>query len=319
MKFKPLLILLIFILGSCLPNTQKPTLDSTLTETPTIMDLTPTVMESINRDSEKLKVTDTVEPLSESPEPSPQLSNTPDVRLLPEKWQEWPIIPEPTSRVFEIYQTGVEMGNDPHHFSKIGDCHSVKAAFMGLFDKEGWYKLEDDTADLQATIEWFSGSFDRDGQGVKGGYNAAAVLSPLWADPAACLPGETPVQCEVRVHQPTFAIISLEVWWDGRTPERYEAYMREILDYLIEHGVVPILATKADNVEGDHSLNYTTAKLAYEYNLPLWNFWLAAQGLPNHGMDMQRNDGFHISYEAWTTRSYTALMTLDRLWRSVNE
>lgn len=249
----------------------------------------------------------------------PLITATPDLRLPPEEWQKWPIVPEPTNRVYEIYQQGLALGNNPNHFSKIGDCHSVKAAFMGLFDKPGWYKLKEDTAHLQPAIDWFAGSYDRDGLGVKGGYNAAAVLSPLWADPAVCLPGENPVQCEVRVHQPTFAFISLEVWWDGRSPEHYEAYMREILDYLISQGVVPILATKADNVEGDHSLNYTTAKLAYEYDLPLWNFWLAVQDLPNHGLDAERDDGFHISYEAWTTRSYSALMTLDHLWQSVNE
>jgi hypothetical protein len=36
-------------------------------------------------------------------------------------------------------------------------------------------------------------------------------------------------------------------------------------------------------------------------------------------MDPARNDGFHISYQAWTVRSFTALETLDYLWRQVNE
>ena len=221
---------------------------------------------------------------------------TEDTRPLPEDWKEWPVVPEITSRVYEIYALGQELGNDPHSFSKIGDCHSVREAFMGLFDKPGWYKLRDGREHLQDSIDWFSGSFDRNGYSVKGGYNAAAVLSPIWADPQTCLPGENPVECEVRVHKPVFAFISLEVWWQGRTAEQYETYMRTIIDYLLEHGVVPILATKADNVEGDYSLNLTSAKLAYDYNLPLWNFWKAAQELPNHGMDPVRNDGFHISY-----------------------
>ena len=244
---------------------------------------------------------------------------TEDTRLLPEDWKEWPVVPEITSRVYEIYALGQELGNDPHSFSKIGDCQNVREAFMGLFDKPGWYKLRDGREHLQESIDWFSGSFNRDGYSVKGGFNAAAVLSPLWADPQACLPGENPVECEVRVHKPVFAFISLEYWWQGRTAEQYETYMRTIIEYLLEHGVVPILATKADNVEGDYSLNLTSARLAYDYNLPLWNFWRAAQELPNHGMDPVRNDGFHISYQAWTVRSFTALETLDSLWRQVNE
>jgi hypothetical protein len=58
--------------------------------------------------------------------------------------------------------------------------------------------------------------------------------------------------------------------------------------------------------------------LAYEYDLPLWNFWRAAQDLPNQGLDLYREDGFHISYEAWTERSFTALRTLDVMWRRVD-
>ena len=62
-----------------------------------------------------------------------------------------------------------------------------------------------------------------------------------------------------------------------------------MIEYVIAHGAIPILSTKADNVEGDHSLNLTTARLAYEYDIPLWNFWLAVQPLPAHGMDTVRN------------------------------
>ena len=243
---------------------------------------------------------------------------TPDTRLTPDKWQEWPVVPEPTNRVAEIYAIGQLLGNDPHHFSKIGDCQNVRAAFMGLFDKPGWYKLREGREHLQPTIDWFAGSFDRDGMSVKGGYNAAAVLSPMWADPQVCQPGENPVECELRTYKPSFAIVSLEYWWQGRTTEKYEEYMRKIIDTLIEHGVVPILATKADNIEGDHALNLMTAQLAYEYDIPLWNFWRSAQSLPNKGMDAERNDGFHISVRGWEDRSFTALETLDKMWVYVN-
>ncbi|MDO9084951.1 MAG: hypothetical protein Q7U53_01985 [Anaerolineaceae bacterium] len=254
---------------------------------------------------------------TESPTPEP--TATPDLRLPPEEWKKWPIVPEPSARVKEIYQRGIELGKDPQHFSKIGDCHNVRAAFLGFFDKPGWYVLRGQNAHLQPAIDWFAGSFDRDGYAVQGGYNAAAVISPIWANQEICESGENPVQCELRIHNPSFAFVSLELWWKGRTTERYEIYMRQILDTLIEQGVVPILATKADNVEGDNSLNYTTARLAYEYDLPLWNFWLAAQSLPHKGMDIERNDGFHISTLAWTERSFTALRTLEHLWQSVQE
>ncbi len=261
------------------------------------------------------------EPTEEAVTPTPNLPTpTPivETRLPPERWQEWPVIPELTGREKAIYQQGLAMGNDPHSFSKVGDCQAIKSVLMGIYDQPGRYILSASDAHLQETIDYFAGSFNRDGQGVRGGFNAAAVLSPIWADPEVCQPGENPIECENRIHNPSFVIISLEVWWEGRTVERYEEYMRTIIDYFLANGVVPILSTKADNVEGDHRINLATARLAYEYHLPLWNFWLAVQSMPNHGIDPNR-DGFHISYDAWTVRSYTALEALDAVWRGVRD
>jgi hypothetical protein len=114
-------------------------------------------------------------------------------------------------------------------------------------------------------------------------------------------------------------MISMETGFVGRTAEVYEKYMRQIIEYAIAQGALPILATKADNFEGDHSINLVTARLALEYDLPLWNFWRAVQPLPNHGMDATRNDNFHISVEAWNVRSFTGLQALDSIWRAVRE
>jgi hypothetical protein len=250
---------------------------------------------------------------SYQPTPTPII----ETRLPPERWMEWPVVPELTGREIAIYQLGQELGNDPTNFSKVGDCQAIKDVLMGIYDKPDRYFLTENDAYLQETVDQFAGSFDRDGQGVRGGFNAAAVISPIWADPEACNPGETPIECEYRIHKPSFVIISLEVWWEGRTVERYEEYMRQIIDFYISNGVVPILSTKADNVEGDHRINLATARLAYEYHIPLWNFWRAVQSLPNHGIDPNR-DGFHISYEAWTVRSYSALQALDAVWRGVS-
>ncbi|MCK7481752.1 MAG: hypothetical protein M0C28_34705 [Candidatus Moduliflexus flocculans] len=38
---------------------------------------------------------------------------------------------------------------------------------------------------------------------VKGGFNAAAVISPLRADPAVCNPNESPLDCELRLWRPS--------------------------------------------------------------------------------------------------------------------
>lgn len=254
---------------------------------------------------------------------APTLASNPtavtNTHLPPERWQEWPVIPTATGRAIEIYKAGLAMGNNPRAFSKIGDCQNIKAAFLGFFDLPDRYNLGLDYQYLQETIDNFAGYFNTDGQAVRGGFNAATVLSPMWANPAICKPGENPLECELRVTKPIIVFISFEVWWEGRTPETYEKYMRQVIETVIAHGSVPILATKADDVEGDQSINLTTAHLAYEYDLPLWNFWLAVQLLPNHGMDAVRNDGFHISTLGWNERSFTGLQALDSVWHGVRD
>ncbi len=252
--------------------------------------------------------------------PAPTATGAPlptTVRLPPEKWQEWPVVPQATARSRQIYQQGLALGNDPHAFSKIGDCQSVTASFFGIYDQPGAYELPNGYASLQDTIDWFKGSFGRESQAVRGGFNVASVLSSMWADPKACQAGEDPLECEFRLHKPSIVLISMETGFEGRTAAVYEKYMRRILDFVIAHGAAPILATKADNFESDQSINLTTARLAAEYDLPLWNFWRAVQSLPDHGMDMVRNDKFHISVEAWNVRSFTGLEALDAVWRGV--
>ena len=242
---------------------------------------------------------------------------TSEPRLPPEQWQQWPIVPNATTRSRLIYQQGQALGSDPHSFSKIGDCQSVTAAFFGIYDKPGAYELPNGYDQLKQTIAWFSGSYGRDSQAVRGGFNVASVLSSLWADPKACRSGETPLDCEFRLHKPSIVLISMETGFEGRTAAVYEKYMRRIIESAIARGASPILATKADNFEGDQSINLTTARLAAEYDLPLWNFWRAVQPLPDQGMDITRPDKFHISVDAWNVRSFTGLQALDSVWRGV--
>lgn len=250
---------------------------------------------------------------------NPAFTSTPDLRLPPERWQEWSIVPEISARAREIYQNGLAMGNDPHAFSKIGDCQNIPESFLGIYDLPGRYSFTPEFQFLDETVKYYSGSFNRLGESVRGGFNASSVLLPLWANTEVCQPGENSVECENRIHNPSIVIISLEVWFSGRTPDVYENYMRKIIEYNIAQGTLPILSTKADNVEGDHSINYTIAKLAYEYDLPLWNYWRAVQPLPNHGLDPADPTGFHLNVDGWNTRSFTALQVLEAVRRTMHE
>jgi hypothetical protein len=247
-----------------------------------------------------------------------EAESTEGTRLLPEDWQEWPVVPEVTMTAREIYRQGVAMGNNPHAFSKVADCQNLKEYFLKKFDYLKLYQFDYKIDDYLDTIENFQGFFDRDGFSTKFGFTAASPLTQFEADPQFCLPEETPLECELRISRPTFVLVSMEFPFSNRSAGLYERYIRQIIEYIISQGAVPILATKADNTEGDHSINLKIAELAYEYDLPLWNWWAAAQLLPDKGMDVYRGD-FHISQLAWEERSKTFLMVLDHLWKGLKD
>ena len=255
-------------------------------------------------------------------------SLTPDMRLPPVRWQEWPIVPGMVSaRTIKIFQLGQELGNNPQAFSKIGDCESTPTWFLGSFDgKPSDYSLGTYTG-LQSVINAFHGSYGRTSLAAGRGFTSANVLTSLWADRKTCGANETPLACEIRVNRPAFALIMLGTN-DVYHQDTFETNMRKILDFLVEKGVVPVLATKADNLEGDHAINAMIARLAYEYDIPLWNFWLAVQPLPDHGL---QPDGSHLTWAgpyfddparmqaAWPWRNLTALQVLDVVWQNVTD
>lgn len=300
---------------------------ATITPVPVVLAATQGVEASLTMPASltvPIRATETPQTATATITLTPTLTTVPSVvslalptRLAAKNWKQWPVVPEITNRGREIYQKGLQLGNNPHAFSKVGDCQGIKEVLLGVYDQPVLYNLSPENAFLKETIDWFGGSFNRNGFAVMGGYNARAVLQPGVADPAFCQAGESPIACENRLQRPSIVIISLEFYYDGRTTANYSNYLRQMIEFFSAHGVMPILATKADNMEGDESLNQATAALALEYDLPLWNFWRAVQTLPNHGMDATRPDGFHISVDAWRTRSMTALQALDTVWRGV--
>lgn len=258
----------------------------------------------------------TLEPTQTStPAPTP----TEDNRPTPDQWRLWPVIPALSPAMVEVYLHGLEMGNNPHRFSKAGDCQNVPGMYLDIFDTPGSYFLRSSESYLQETIDHFAGSYVRDSIAVKGGFTFPALFSPLRADPTQCGPGETPLECEIRIWDPTFLIISMELPFTGRTPESYEAYLVQVVEYALSRGIVPILTTKVDNIEGDFSINQAIARVAYEYDVPMMNYWLSVQGLPNRGIDAEDTlfPGFHTTVAARSVRDYDTLRTLDGFLRTV--
>ena len=264
---------------------------------------------------------------TETPAPTDTLvpSPTPDTRLSPEDWQNWPVVPTVSSEMKVLFQHGLALGNNPAAFSKIGDGEVSTVWFLTQYDHGASNYLLGSHMELLPVIEHFSGSFGRVGPAAGRGYNTTIILGPVLAGTKDCNPGETHLDCELRVYHPSFAIISMgtnQVW----QPEVFEPGLKQIIERLLKAEVVPIMSTKADNLEGNNRINTIIARLAYEYNLPLWNFWRVVQPLPAHGLQA---DHEHLTYSfsdfsnpinfqyAWPWRNLTALQVLDSVYRGV--
>lgn len=248
--------------------------------------------------------------------------------LPPERWKEWPILPVVSDRAKQIYRAGIAAGRDPHKFSKVGDCQVIRQYFLGIFDDPAEYSLSEKYKYLEHTITQFQGSYDRVSEAVRTGFNVASVLTPFYANPKNCKSGETPLMCEYRIWNPSIAIISMETWTEGRPTAAYENYLRQIVEYLLSNNILPVVSTKADNLEGDHSINLAVARVAAAYDIPLWNFWRVADPLPSNGL---LEDRFHLTNapnrydwpstfeKAWPMRNLTALQVIDKVWLEVRK
>jgi len=245
-------------------------------------------------------------------------------------WQDLPIVPQVSPEMIAVYQRGLARGRDPNRFSKIGDCQNITTYYLAMFDS-GHYKLGSDYAYLQPTIDHFKDSWWRESLAVKGGMNVAAVQNVMWANPNQCKKGETPLQCELRVYNPSIAIISMEESWAGNV-SNYDLYMRKIVEYVLSQDIVPIVATRAETPTQERQINAIVAKIAEDYHIPLWNFWAATASLQNNGIS---SDGFHLTGKdeapevrsffdnpdnlkyGWTQRNLTALQAIDAVYRQL--
>ena len=253
--------------------------------------------------------------VTESVHPSVTPSAPP---LDPDDWKNWPIIPtviDPSLR--KVYERGLSLGNDPHAFSIFGDCQTRPGEFFGIFETDEVI-IQSLPPELQETVEYFNGSFNRESSTAQDGTTPGALLWTQWhRGEFGCTFAETPVECEIRTHRPSFVIIQVGTHFESRNTE----YLRKIINQLLDAGIIPILATKADNREKDERINRDMAMLASEYDLPLWNFWAAVSDLPNRGLytrsDRPLQGDIYLTDEAEIIHRNTGLEALDAVWRAV--
>ena len=308
MIHKLLLILLVCMLSAC------------ATESTPVPTAIPT--QTVPIPTSPLRPTATPKPRKFSPiipVPSSTSTSTPGTPTADAaEWKTWPVIPDKIdSSLQRVYERGLALGNDPQAFSILGDCQERPAEFFGVFetDEEVFESL---TPELRETVLNFEGSFNRESPTAQDGMTPGSLLWTQWhRGEFGCTFAETPVECELRIHRPSFVLIQIGTHFESRNTE----YLRRIIMQLLDAGVVPILATKADNRELDDRINRDMSLLAAEYDLPLWNFWAALYDLPNRGLYvMEGREGqgpIYLNAEAALRHRMTGLAALNAVWRSV--
>jgi hypothetical protein len=308
------ILLVLFLLASCAPGAAPAPVERTIVPT---LAVTEPGMESPTATQEIA----TTEPAKPTPEPTYDPS-------LPESWKYLPVVPDAISqRVRDVFATGQKSGMNARAFSKIGDCETYTTYFLAPFDwKDSGYRLGV-YGNLSNVIEHFNGSFARESLAAKQGFSVASVLSPLWADPEKCNAGESPLECEYNRHKPAFALIMFGTNDVASSREIFEENLRTLVEISLDYNIVPILATKADNLEGDGSINAIIARVAYDYEVPLWNYWRALEHLPDGGLQA---DQTHLTYaqpyfdypenmlKGWPWRNLTALQVLEKMMKELN-
>jgi len=306
-----------------LPKTYTPT----PTQDPAMM---PTPAPPTSTPTPTITPTETPTPIpTATPTPLPDTTHPNEVNGIPIS-QFIDMDEEVKANIREIFARGQQMGRNPFAFSKLGDSLAANKRFLRPFDLKrptlGTYDLGP-FADLQDTIDYYSGSFDRFGAAVMPGMNTLMVFNPKYSEHEECKPNENMLDCEIRLHNPSVIIIQLGT--NDRSDVVAVQYDR-IVKYIIDQGIVPILYTKADRGGGpDNLTNEIIRDIARRYKVPLIDFDLLADTLPNRGL---REDKTHFSvaprlnYANPSTFRYgdamhnlAALLMLDQVRQAVSE
>ncbi|MAU11658.1 MAG: hypothetical protein CL607_17670 [Anaerolineaceae bacterium] len=237
----------------------------------------------------------------------------------------------PTMR--SVLEQGIEAGRDPYLVTKIGDSLIVSDLFLNLMNQTDEILGPYDT--IAAAIDAFTVVDDSIANEI--GMASFSVLDPMWAQDERCEAGETPLDCELRVHQAGIAFVMFGPN-DVRSmnEERYGEEITIIVETALAAHVVPVLTTFSVHPDDELywqgiNLNRELVRIANEYDLPLINLWSAAQILPEYGLDEDKvhlqNSGFTFlkydsGHEAWYGMSLynlLALVTLDDLRTMIDD
>jgi hypothetical protein len=219
--------------------------------------------------------------------------------------------------LLKVTRRGRKLGNREDVFAKVGDSISQSPAFLqGLGCSR--QRLGRNRG-LRSTIRLFAArrlpghssecrsvnAFSRDSAATLSRILAAWAHIPGAAVDPSCRPMEAPLECEIRLIRPGYALIlmgsndvSIGVGAGIDTTDEYLRAMTRIVGLARQHGVVPVVSTippRNDNASAEElteRLNAGLVAFARHRHVPVINLWRALYPLPRRGMS---SDGLHPS------------------------
>ncbi len=252
----------------------------------------------------------------------------------------YPVVPAirgaVASRVRTIARVGKKNGNRSTVFSKVGDSITDWGYFLNPIGSGGLRIGA--YGNLMGVVNWYSqemarnnNSFANLSMAAHGAWTTWSLLTPGGNfDISVCGGGESPLVCELRVSRPAVALIMIGT---NDLPHgdlnAFAANLNQILWTCENSGVVPVLSTIPYRMDNPYLFNRVDAyndvivQVAMAHNIPLWNYWLALERLPNHGVSTDNvhpsvpYDGNTAIFDAdhlqagFTMRNLTALQVLN--------
>jgi len=227
-------------------------------------------------------------------------------------------VPTITLHMREVYSDAVKHGLNPLAFAMAGDCNSEPYIYMELA-AANLINISAYGSNLKEMVGQFYPSLIRKSVAVSGGFTTASMFNPQWADPKQCQPDEGPFACELRITQASIVFIALGTG-DHLKWRDFEPNYRRLIEYALGRGVLPVLVTKADNLEETTTIdapsgyiNSVIRRLGAEYDVPVMDLNAATAGLYNHAL---QSDHFHLDEFGIKAHVLLTLQTLDAIWRA---
>jgi hypothetical protein len=280
--------------------------------------------------------------------PRPELERLEDRCLLAVNFATEPVIPTidyaMKAHLQAVFAQGVQQGNRPDVFSKVGDSITAYPGFLYDLGSPTYNPANANVGgaytNLAPTIAFFKQQ-PVDGQGNNSFNHVSLAAQAGWTTWIVLGDGgaNSPLAAELNQTRPAVALIMLGTNENilGTNPETYRTLLTNVVNTTLAHGVIPVLSTIPDDYymgggyeAGVPVFNQVIAEVAASLDVPLWNYWLVMQPLPNFGLDQY---GVHPSASSLGTgnftplgllsgyniRNLTAVLALDKVLRVVME